>query len=260
VSERHEAIVKIEETMRNIGLLDRFGYAGEAQLVDWAKSTAKHDPILKFALPDDEGVAPFEGATIRKGKVAGQLYYVFAIPIDDGMRRLAHPSTAPDSQAPCGERHEAGVESLAHKLHRTGYFYRRQLWVALHKRGIYTLQAHKRWIESQPCAKADLGPCDGDVVAHHCNSASEPDAGKRLQPDAPHKPLHFVTVPLCNTHHAWAHSSVGATREDRERMYRYAVDLTAAQVKAALKHWLRLDSLSDLTEEIFETWEKELGL
>lgn len=75
----NEAISQIEQTLRSCCDLE---FSGEVQLLDWAKSTCKDGPKLKLLLPDDESIAPFELATVRKGKQAGQLYHLFAVRLD----------------------------------------------------------------------------------------------------------------------------------------------------------------------------------
>lgn len=83
--ELHEAIAKVKIAMGNAGLLDN-GFADEVMLLEWSKSTSKDGPKVKVLLLDDDAVEPFQLATIRKGsgknRVAGQRYFMFAIPMD----------------------------------------------------------------------------------------------------------------------------------------------------------------------------------
>lgn len=178
--------------------------------------------------------------------------------------------------------------SLAYILHRDGYFRNPALWRALHAHGVYTLDEHRPWVESMPClavtvrtrespaskqALTKLGvnvepllagvmleiACEGDVCLHHVNSAAAA-VGGRDQPGNPRKPLHFYGVPLCSGHHqGWAHTQF-ATREDKEKLLEIAVTLTAWRVKAAIKTYLGVESLSGVTPEQFHAFETEIGM
>lgn len=157
----------------------------------------------------------------------------------------------------------AAGRTLAQHLHVSGYFRARPLWLALHNAGLYSVQAHKRHLESSPCAGPTFIPghvCEGDVCAHHCNSASIADAGKALQPEAPHKPPHWYAIPACVRFHTWAHSSTGALREDKARMLEHAVALMSDQAKAFTKDYLGVESLSGITLEALHAFEAEVGL
>ena len=164
---------------------------------------------------------------------------------------------------------EAGVRgpnfsgrTLAQKLHIDGYFNNRRFWQALHDHGVYTLQNHKAWIELRDCAvRGELNtPCHGDVVLHHCTSAGISAAGAKLQPENPNKVPHWYGVPLCHEHHRnWLHQGI-ATREDKERLFRLAVQLIAEQSKLAMKRYIGLDSLKDIDQGMLNDFEQELGL
>lgn len=180
--------------------------------------------------------------------------------------------------------------ALAAQLHRDGYFRNPNLWNRLHQRGIYTLVAHKERIEALPClfsmlrepewrktqgvllreldvsgwhvllqGRAFGTPCSGDVCLHHVAGAAVPAAG-REQPGAPRKVPHFYGVPLCHEHHAnWAHSKY-ATREEKEKLREVAVALTAYAVKAAVKRYIRIESLREITRGQLDAFEREIGL
>ena len=180
----------------------------------------------------------------------------------------------------------ARVQSLAQRLHIDGYFRNPRLWNVLHQRGVYTLQEHKKWIESQPCLATQMRQrvqmprgemifdypkplmqgtflelaCSGEVCLHHVNSAAIAPGG-REQLEAPRKVPHFYGVPLCmNGHHSgWVHTKY-ATREDKEGLLEIAVALTAHRVKEAIKIYLDLESLSAITENMLATFEADLGL
>lgn len=153
------------------------------------------------------------------------------------------------------------VASLAQRMHVTGYFRNPNLWRALHISGIYTLQQHKAFVESMTClVRGALNmPCHGDVCLHHCTSAAIAAAGD-LQPENPRKIPHWYGVPLCMNHHRhWLHQG-GATREDKEELLVKAVALMAGQAKAAIKSYIGIESLSEITEEMLRAFEEEIGL
>lgn len=265
--EAQEVIARLEEALH--GVVD---FSGEMMLLDWNKSSAKDGPKVKFLLTDDDAIAPFESATLRKGKQAGQIYHIFAIRVDeDSARMLAgrrEPKRDPntidllDGQT---DRERREANDLARDLMVRGYFRNPQLWAALERAGIYTAEQHKQWVQSQPCVGprlADKLPgCMGEVCAHHVAKAELPAAGP--ESSNPRKPPHWYTIPLCVKHHqVWAHgsSAVSATREDRERMLVKAVELTAGQVKEAVKRAIGIESLAQITRQQLAEFERRIGL
>lgn len=267
---RQQAITQIEQTIRNCGLLE---FAGDVQLLEWQKSTSRDGPKVKFLLQTDEDISPFERATVKKGKQAGQLYRIFAVRIDEDApreRRVDPSDRPPAARAP--ETHHAN--ELARKLHVDGYFRNPKLWDAMEAAGVYTQVQHKAWIEGQECLLS-LGestkrkgrawfvpptfPCIGDTVGHHCNSAAIPAAGKG---ENPRKPPHWYLVPLCYVahHQNWVHASLGAAREDKRMLLEMAVDLTAERMKFHMKRLMNIESLRDVTPALLEEFEQRVGL
>lgn len=247
----HEAIKKLEKTMRAIGVLE---FSGEMQLLEWQKSSSRDVPKIKFGLLDDESLAPFEIATVKKGKMAGQLYHVFAIRIDEN----ANKTTGIDGTARNECHGEKTPNNLARSMHRDGYFRNPKLWDAMEEKGIYTQEMHKEYVQSLACCGIEFAPhikpCDGDVVMHHVKTSA--NSGVRI------KPLHWYGVPLCHTHHmTWAHGSHkgSASHEDRhDVLLPHAVGLTAVRIKAAFKDALGLESLSGITQEMLNDFERYL--
>lgn len=145
---------------------------------------------------------------------------------------------------------------LAQDLMRAGYFRNPKLWDALDENLLYTAQSHKRFIEGLPCCGIKFAPsmrCDGDVVAHHVKSAA--NSGVWIKPE------HFYCVPLCHNHHAnWAHGSHSgsASREDKQTLLEHAVSLSADQAKVAVKKYLAIASLADITETMLKDFEREV--
>lgn len=244
------AVAQIEAALKSAGLLD---FSGEVQLLEWCKSSSRDGPKVKLLLPDDEAIGPFESATIKKGKQAGQLYHVFAIRIDEAASST--PAAPP--------KPERAVNDLAKHIHRMGYFNNPKLWSALHQSGIYTQSEHKVWVEIQPCwagaHQVDDRPCAGDVCAHHCSSAATPAAGGDT--NNPRKPPHWYCLPMCHQHHTvYCHSSVGADREGKARMQEAAVGMTAEQVKQVIKNFLGIESFSEITLDLLHEFERAVGL
>ncbi|WP_292992566.1 hypothetical protein [Nitrosomonas sp.] len=147
---------------------------------------------------------------------------------------------------------------LAQSMHRDGYFRNPKLWDAMEEKGLYTQEMHKVYVQSLPCCgikfAPHIKPCDGDVVMHHVKTSA--NSGVRI------KPLHWYGVPLCCKHHmTWAHGSHkgSASHEDRhDVMLPHAVGLTADRIKAAFKDSLGLESLSEITQEMLDDFEKYL--
>lgn len=248
--ETQEAIAKLEQTMRAIGVLD---FSGEMQLLEWNKSTSRDMPKIKFGLVDDESLEPFEVATVKKGKMAGQLYHVFAIRIDETSSKPAaiHRTSESEKQA------DKTPNQLAQKMHRDGYFRNPKLWDAMESKGIYTQEMHKSWVEGLPCCGIEHAghiKCSGDVVMHHVKTSA--NSGVRI------KPPHWYGVPLCHQHHmTWAHGSHAgsATHEDRHGvLLPHAVQLTADRIKLKFKEALGLSSLSEITQEMLDDFERYL--
>lgn len=247
----HEYIEKLESALRSMGILE---FSGDMQLLEWSKSTSRDGPKVKFMLPDDESVIPFEVATVKKGKTAGQLYHIFAIRIDDNDTRtnsyvLDQPEPKLDEKTP---------NYLAQSMHRNGYFRNPKLWAAMEEKGIYTQEMHKEYVQSLQCCGIKFArhiECHGDVVMHHVKTSANSGVGI--------KPQHWYGVPLCATGHhmTWAHGSHkgSASHEDRhDVMLPHAVGLTAERVKAAFKDSLGLESLSEITQEMLNDFEKYL--
>jgi hypothetical protein len=204
---------------------------------------------VTFWLPDPSDLEVFRGMTARKSNIAGQRFMAVLVEVRDD--ETVEPERRPAPPKP--EPNELAVE-----LHRSGYFRAYRLWMAVEALGLYTGEEHKRYIESLRCCRPDESPCQGDVCAHHTNSAAIPAAGKGKNP---RKPSNFFTVPLCNAHHmGWAHASTGATREDKQKLLEQAVHLTAKKMKDTMKCYLGIESLREITPEMLERFETEIGV
>lgn len=248
--ETQEAIAKLEQTMRSIGVLD---FSGEMQLLEWTKSTSRDMPKIKFGLVDDESLEPFEIATVKKGKMAGQLYHVFAIRIDE----ISNKSTAIHRTSESEKQTNKTPNLFAQRMHKDGYFRNPKLWDAMEAKGIYTQEMHKQYAESLSCCGVRFAPhinCGGDVVMHHVKTSANSGVGI--------KPPHWYGVPLCHQHHmTWAHGSHAgsATHDDRhDVLLPHAVQLTADQMKLRFKEALGLSSLSEITQEMIDDFERYL--
>lgn len=248
--ETNEIITKIEETLREVGVLD---FSGEMQLLEWQKSTSRDVPKIKFGLIDDGSLEPFEVATVKKGKMAGQLYHVFAIRIDEKPNKTTFQHWTENDHS----FDDKTPNRLAQAMHKDGYFRNQKLWIAMEIAGIYTQEEHKKYIELLPCCGIKFAPhvaCQGDVVAHHVKTSANSGVGI--------KPLDWFTVPVCHNHHmTWAHGSHkgSATHEDRhDVLLPHAVSLTSDQVKERFKSFLCISSLSELTKEMLNAFEEEV--
>lgn len=248
--EIHEAIIKLDQALRSMGILE---FSGEMQLLEWSKSTSRDGAKVKFMLSDDESVVPFEIASVKKGKTAGQLYHIFAIRVDE----LPNKTTASCGTGVKENNTERAANQLAQKMHRDGYFKNPKLWMVMEEKGIYTQEEHKKYVESLPCCGIKFAPhiqCNGDVVMHHVKTSANSGVGI--------KPLHWFGTPLCHNHHmTWAHGSYkgSATHEDRHQLLLpHAVGLTAERMKGAFKRSLGLESLSEITQEMLDDFERYL--
>jgi|GEM_PF-7064222 len=159
-------------------------------------------------------------------------------------------------------------ESLAHRMHRVGYFMNPRLWEAMEKAGIYTQDDHKAWLESCPCALRgggdlrnkhfDLFPpklqdkellaCNGDVVEHHIRTA--------LNAGTSTKPPHWDGVPLCGAHHDAIHRH--CTAQFRDFLLTIAMETTAARMKSAMRKFLGRESMSGITADELRAFEAEI--
>ena len=153
-------------------------------------------------------------------------------------------------------------ESLAARLHRTGYFRNPKLWRALHDNGVYTVQQHKEYVKTLPCHVKNV-KCQGEVCLHHCQSSALPAAGPELQPENPAKVPHWYGVPLCHHHHRnWVHGSGPgcADREQKQRLVMDAVELMAGQAKKAMKRYMGIESLKGINGYELAQFEEDMGL
>lgn len=136
------AIDAIINAAKSTGLVT---FVGEAQLLEWRKSTSRDGPKIKFALCGDEEIVPFETATIRKGKTAGQRYVLLAFEIGDDEMPAASAQanatslTEKETQKPYGKH--------ASELRRLGFFYNPKVLEA-----IGTDEQFLEWVRRQPCA------------------------------------------------------------------------------------------------------------
>ena len=254
LQQRMMAMLKIEDTLTNIGML---AFSGEVQLLEWQKSTSRDGPKVKFMLHDDEAMEPFEIATVKKGKQAGQLYHVFAIRIDEAESAYADVATAPKPEP------EREPNRLAQKMMQTGYFRNPKLWDAIEAEGIWTQRMHHDWIKEQKCAAALTFPhiCEGDIVPHHCSHAG----GQVQGPEGrnPRKIKDWYEVPLCSkVHQTWIHGTgpAVADRAQREMLLQKAVSITEHRMKDMFKTLMGLQSLNEVTESIVEDFELSVGL
>lgn len=256
-----EAIASIDRALGRNGA-NLLSFSGEVQLGGWNKSTHNSPPHVKLWLQDDDAMLPFEAATVRKGKVAGQLYWVFAIRLDEDERPTHQPKEGGDAPEPKNiGQHEtapapeqsAGSGRLAYDLHRSGWFRNAVLWNAMHDAGLYTLQEHKEFVHGVGCFGPQVAPqgppqlCAGDIVAHHCNAAHLPSAGRRRQPEAPQKEPHWYAVPLCHAHHQWIHQL--ADKNAKDMLLVRAIEMTAERIKTAIKQAIGIESMSTMTDE-----------
>ncbi len=167
--------------------------------------------------------------------------------------------------APAHKKSQAGDRwsSLAHLLHTRRYFHAPPLWEAMDKVKAYTQAMHKNWIEKQPCwfmahSGAAQIACSGPAqesgrlpsIGHHVRTAA--NSGTGIKPDD------WYLLPTCNAHHQFCHGK-GVTREFREMLLNAAVQLTADQMKSAIKRHLQLESLSGATKETILAFEESIG-
>lgn len=133
---------------------------------------------------------------------------------------------------------KAGGNQIARLLHTSGYFRNKALWASCEAEGIYTQAEHKQFVILQRCSLSGM-PCSGDIVGHHARNSE--NSGTGIKPDD------WYLLPVCHAHHDWAHRH--ATRAQREEHLELAVSLTAERIKVALKKWLGIGSLSEITAE-----------
>lgn len=244
-------------------------FSDEVMLAAWKESHTSGAQITLW-LADPAQLDVFRGMTVRKGNTAGQRLMCVLVEIGEDEKPVAKREEPAPAATPAAPERGPGSE-LGNILHRVGWFANPALWRALHERKIWTLGAHKLWIEAQPCdgpaivsspmisATNPLGQCFGDVVLHHCDTAETPAAGGRLQPDAPQKPPHWYGIPLCNACHAWAHGK-SATRQDKRIMNMRAIAHASNQAKAAVKGALGVESLRDVHPRAFITFADRIGV
>jgi hypothetical protein len=165
-----------------------------------------------------------------------------------------------DGHAEAAEEPGEKAGQLAYELTKKGYFRNPHLWDCLEKVGIYTQEQHKAYIEGLPCCAHGLkysGPdllgmaCLGDVVLHHVRTSENSGTGI--------KPKHWFGVPLCHEHHRAIHSTA-ATREIKDAALLQAVAITQDKAKEAIKAYLGMDSLRELTKDGLRDFEEQIGM
>jgi len=229
-------------------------FQGEMMLAGWTES---HNGGCKvtFWLPSPDDLDMFRGMTVRKGNTAGQRFMAVLVEIPDGEL----PPTEPKEEKPKRE-----PNYLARKMMLDGYFRNPHLWQAMRADGWYSYDEHKDWVRTQPCVVVtnklmdiEKHPCQGDIVAHHIQSASLPSAGNSSK--TPRKVPDFYTVPICHRHHqTFAHGD--ATREEREKLKYICIDMTADRIKEVWKLGVGISSLSEISIGLLHSVEAELNL
>lgn len=182
-----KALSEIEKTLRACGLLEH-GFSGEVMLLSWSKSTHRDGPKVKFLFDDDDQIEPFASATVKKGKTAGQLYHVFAIPVDDLW----------DNEPPVKPHGD-----LATKIYRQGFLFNPRVL-----RAIGTDEDFRRWVSQQICvACGDMSWSEEQgrfyTVAAHVLRADAPPAREGPHPNKPG----YACVPLCDRCHRRQHQN-----------------------------------------------------
>jgi hypothetical protein len=179
-------------------------------------------------------------------------------------QRSIVPPAEPDEEDITGDAKRA-TNALAHTIHRDGYLRSLRLWDAIEEAALYTKDAHTLYIRSLPCLFAPGRrtreittawnlKCQGEVCGHHTPSASLPAAGEGKNP---RKVPAWFQVPLCKSHHDnWAHGShsTSARKEEKQHLVAIAVRLMAEQAERVLKEFLGIESLNDLTENLWASW------
>lgn len=183
------------------------------------------------------------------------------------------PAPRQDSPPPADAPMRRVTDSLAYRMHKNGYFFNPKLWVAVEEAGVYTQGMHKIFLERQPCLCGMLDPsnalaegfyrgpllipggilairCGGDVVVHHCRSAA--NAGTGIKPDD------WYGLPLCDAHHKSVHSKA-TTREFNQALVEFSASVTAARMKMAIKAYIGLDSLAQLTQVELDLFHEFIG-
>lgn len=244
---RANAIAAVEQTLRNAGLLDN-GFAGEVQMLEWSKSTSRDGPKIKLLLPEDDSMLPFELATIRKGKQAGQLYYLFAIRIDE---HLAPPPLseirgilAPDDVKPYGKE--------ASELYRLGFFLNPKALEAIGSPGDY-----HEWVKRQPSAYSgkfnEYVNGEGRCIAAHVRRVAD-GAGTALKND-------YAEIPLthdehANLQHQHGESAIGGKAWCDKQRARHVVQWASHR----LAQTLNCESMGYVSPQTLRAWAENHGL
>lgn len=223
----HNALQAIEAALRNTGLL---AFSGEMQLLEWTKSTSRNQPTIKFALENDDCLDPFQAATVRKGRQAGQIYHVFVIPVSDDAAVVG----TPNEESTTTKKPLRKPNYLARQLHQSGYFRRVSLWDKLHTSGIYSKENHSAHIANQPC--------------FFCKEPSTRAVKFTASP--------WILLPTCETH-ADTYSTSPSNIIEMARVY--ALTLMEEAAKAAMKHAIGIDSLAELTPVQLNSFNKAIG-
>lgn len=222
-SKREESLRAIEAAIRSTGML---AFSGEVQLLEWSKSTSREPPKVKFGMLDDESLAPFEMATVRKGKKAGQIYHVFVIPVSED---AAAPEPDPAAKP------ERKPNTLARQLHSSGYFRKLIFWNRMHDHGIYTSERHHGYVTHEPC--------------FFCK-----EAGGHAVKVSDSK---WLLAPVCESHR----NAIADSPKNMVEMARsHALGLVEQGMKDAMKDYLGIGSLSEMTPEMLVKFNDELGL
>lgn len=240
---------------------------------------------LGVRLPGLDSIQPYDGATKVTKTKPGDRYIMMVLKVEDDETISQQPGTIGDqreTEVPASDQASPAPAhkdvSIAQKLHKDGWFFNRKMWAAMDAMGLYTQAEHKAWVESIECvysavkgmmrswvdADAFIGKevwpdlitnstdwvdrldPGGQVVAHH---ARAPGDGTGM------KPWDFQIVPvdsILHTEGIHKHQN----REVRQALLDIASGLTAYRMKWAMKRCLKLESLSELTEDKFNEFKQ----
>lgn len=180
---------------------------------------------------------------------------------DEVRQQWAYGVVDSENKGPCppsgigvgtGNQEQGGAPCYIAQLHRRGITNDPRLWEALERGGVYTANAHKAWLEQEPCqmAKTIHGPCDGEIVVHHVRNAA--NAGTGI------KPAHWFGVPLCHKHHSVDVHDHG-TAELREFLFSRVAALRKTGIHEALRAHFDVESMASVSEEAIDEFFAEIG-
>lgn len=226
-------------------------YVGEVWLATWSKSTAKKSPEITLTMDEDDALNNFEGATIRKGKQAGQRYKVIFIEIGDDEEPIPPRAYHKKTKKAAAVATPYGDQAKALKL--SSFFRNPKVWAK-----VGTDEEYRAWLRGKTCSVPSCGSTQTEAA--HVGAVKD-GSGTAIKPE-------YSAHPLCIPHHRGTEHHEGICKltgvEDkykaRDILDQWKIKWVSGWAWSALKEQLGYESWSEVPPEMLIAWAQSYEL